>query len=65
MVPKDCCQPKYFLGNGLDPDIGVSIRRPPEFGQASAGRVMNDFHGPTEFADEFHVGQSGHILLIT
>lgn len=36
------------------------VRRPPEF-RDKAGVVVDGLRGPAELAEDFHVGQSGHL----
>lgn len=63
LVPVDLDEAKDVLSDSADTVVRVSIRWPPELGNASTSDVRDDLHGVTELGNGFGVGKTGHVAM--
>lgn len=60
LVPNDRSQPKDFLGDSTNAHITVTIRGPPESGETSSCRVMDEPHSPAQLSQYFFIRLRSH-----
>jgi hypothetical protein len=61
LVPQNAVHSKYFLGNGSNPVVGISIRWAPVPGYSPSGGIVDELHGVAKFADNLLVCLSSHV----